>query len=311
MDVPDKEPPSESPEDKNSTATPSDEDYEGDITLFGMLSTTTGLTKQQLWIQKQDPDILLAILLIKIPNLTKLNMAIPESQYAIPYLVEMLLGQETPLFLGKLETINICSSLHMGISTPHPKNLSIPATNVTKVKGHREYDLDTTRIFPFLLIPSLRNISALELTSFNHYIPEFKANNVYPLYNTSKITSMSFDESAAEPLDLTSVLGIPKQLQSFRWDGKWSCYSIGSCITPFYHHLGEALNEHKATLGTLELDLRRFKCSGKGHAGNPAAKMEDMMPAAREKWRDDLHLIGSLTIDPQALCGEEWIYSDA
>jgi hypothetical protein len=261
--------------------------------FFEMLSTATGLTKQQLWIQKQDPDILLAILLIKIPNLTKLNMAIP---------------------LGKLETINICSSLHMGISTPYPKHLSIPTANVTKVKGHREYDLDTTQILPFLQIPSFRNLSALDLTSFNHYIPEFKANKVYPLYNTSKVTSLSFDESTAEPLDLISVLGIPKQLQSFRWNGKWSCYSIGSCITPFYHHLGEALNKHEATLGTLELDLRRLKCGGKGHAGNPAAKREDMMPAVREKWRDDLHLIWSLkdfsrlkslNIDPQALCGDK------
>jgi hypothetical protein len=127
------------------------------------------------------------------------------------------------------------------------------------------------------------------------------------------VTSLSFDESAAEPLDLISVLGIPKQLQSFRWNGKWSCSSIGSCITPFYHHLGEALHKHKTTLETLELDLRGLNCIGKGHAGNPAAKMEDMLPPVRENWRDDLHLIGSLkdfsllkslTIDPRALCGD-------
>jgi hypothetical protein len=73
------------------------------------------------------------------------------------------------------------------------------------------------------------------------------------------------------------------------------------------------LNKHKATLETLELDLRKYKCSGKGHAGNPAVKLEDMLPSVRENWRDDLHLIGSLkdfsrlkslTIDSQALCGD-------
>jgi hypothetical protein len=110
------------------------------------------------------------------------------------------------------------------------------------------------------------------------------------------------------------VLGIPKQLQSFRWNGKWSCSSIGPCITPFYHHLGEALNKHKATLEILDLDLRGLNCSGRGHAGNSAAKQEDMMPSVREKWRDDLHLLGSqkgfcrlksLTIEPQALCGDD------
>ena len=110
------------------------------------------------------------------------------------------------------------------------------------------------------------------------------------------------------------MLGIPKQLQSLRWYGNWSCFSIGSCVTPFYHHLGEALSKHKPSLETLDLDLRGLDCTRRGHAGNPAAKFDDMIPAAKGKWKDDWHLIGSLkdftslkalTIEPQALCGDK------
>jgi hypothetical protein len=52
-------------------------------------------------------------------------MAIPEIQNATLKIVEKLLDQETPLFLRKLESINICPSLHMDVSTPPPTNLSI------------------------------------------------------------------------------------------------------------------------------------------------------------------------------------------
>jgi hypothetical protein len=84
--------------------------------------------------------------------------------------------------------------------------------------------------------------------------------------------------------------------------------------TPFYHHLGEVLNKHKATLEILDLGLRGLNCSGKGHAGNLTTKLEYMLPAVREKWRNNLHLLGSLknfsrlkslTIEPQALCGDK------
>jgi hypothetical protein len=124
-DRPANEQPAENSEDENSAAALPDEGYEGDIPLFRNAINNYGFDEATIewfieWIQKQDPDILLAILLIKLPNLTKLNMAIPESQSAIPQLVEMLLGQETPLFLRNLETINLCSSLHMGVSKPYP-----------------------------------------------------------------------------------------------------------------------------------------------------------------------------------------------
>jgi hypothetical protein len=108
----------------------------------------------------------------------------------------------------------------MGVSAPPSTNLSISKANAIKTKRHREYNLKASRILPFLRIPTLRRLSAVNLANFNRYIPDFKSNIVDPLYDTSSITSLSFDESVAEPLDVISVLGIPKQLQSFRWNGK-------------------------------------------------------------------------------------------
>jgi hypothetical protein len=116
------EPPSESPE---------DEAYKEEILLFQNSLKNYGFDEATIkwlnaWIENRDPDRLLAILLIKLPNLKQWNMAVPETQITIPYLVERIFREETTLFLRKLESINICPSLHMGVSTPSPTNLSIP-----------------------------------------------------------------------------------------------------------------------------------------------------------------------------------------
>ena len=113
---------------------------------------------------------------------------------------------------------------------------------------------------------------------------------------------------------IISMLSIPISLKSLRWTQTFYCFSLGSCITPFYDTLGKGLNHHKDTLEELDLDLRYPPCGDKGHAGNPHAKKEDMWKPVRDTWRSDCHLLGSLKefshlkklkINPEVLCGSK------
>jgi hypothetical protein len=92
------------------------------------------------------------------------------------------------------------------------------------------------------------------------------------------------------------MLSIPKSLKVLRWTQNFCCFSIGSCIAPFYDTLGKTLLHYKETLENLELDLRHAPCGAKGHTGNSHAKVEDMIAGVQDTWREGCHLLGSLYV---------------
>lgn len=149
---------------------------------------------------------------------------------------------------------------------------------------------------------------------FNAYDTTFNERVINPLSKTSNVTDLAFDEADAEPDSIISMLSIPKSLRSLRWTQGFSCFSIGSCKMPFYDTLSESLLHHRQTLEHLDLDLRHALCESKGHAGNPHARLDDMISKVREGWRAGCHLLGSLKeflslrslkIPPEPLCGNK------
>ncbi len=148
---------------------------------------------------------------------------------------------------------------------------------------------------------------------FNPFLTDLSDKMVRELSRTSSLTDLAFDESLADPGNIISILSIPKLLRSLRWTQYFSCCNqIYFCTTPFYDNLGKSLIHHKETLEELDLDLRHVPCSVKCHAGNPHARLEDMIEQVKEKWKNDCHLLGSLKefsrlkrlkIGPEALCG--------
>jgi hypothetical protein len=134
---------------------------------------------------------------------------------------------------------------------------------------------------------------------------------------TSGLTTLTFDDTELNPKDFIGFISIPKYLKALRWSQQISCFSIGSCMGPFYNIIGSGLTAQKDSLESLDLDIKRLDCSGKGHAFNPEANVEEMMPYYKENPENrtkDRHLIGSLkdftvlknlTIEISALCGNE------
>lgn len=105
--------------------------------------------------------------------------------------------------------------------------------NTYQIKGHREYYLDLDQALRLFRIKSLRSLSILTPMGLNPYDTDFLEREVKPLSETSNVTDLAFDESEGEPDSIISMLSIPKSLRSLRWTQHFSCFSIGSCTTPF------------------------------------------------------------------------------
>lgn len=254
------------------------------------------------WTTKRDPDILLALLITKLPNLKTLNITLPvrdweseeEQSEGVISILEEFGSSKSSTALQNLETISVCSAMEVGI------------------KGHRQYDFELERTLPFFKINNLSSLHILTATGFNGFDPGFVSRSITPMLKTSNITSLAFEGSQAPPRDIVQMLSIPKELKTLRWSQSFSCFSIGSCTTPFYAELREGLSQHEKTLEKLDFDFTALECKNKGHAGNPYAKREDMMANVRDTWRDDCHLLGSLKeftslrslkIGADSLCG--------
>lgn len=206
----------------------------------------------------------------------------------------------------------------------------IDLTKVTDLgpKGHREYELDMKRVFPFMRLPKLQKLYTLTA----HYFDDpgnFPPIDYIPLQNTSALTTLAFDDARLPPHDVFGALNIAQSLKHFRWLGMFRCHNpIGTCIPPFQARLGAALEKHKATLETLELDIRYPFCKGRGHYANPFATTDSIRGVYGdemvEKWERDRGpkqaiLIGSfkeftslrdLTIDANSLVGHhDWAAS--
>lgn len=68
------------------------------------------------WINDRDSDILLARLVISLPNLKTLYMTIPEDQEGLLSTLAGLGDGALAGVLGSLNTIYVCSALHIGVS---------------------------------------------------------------------------------------------------------------------------------------------------------------------------------------------------
>ncbi|KUJ17264.1 uncharacterized protein LY89DRAFT_718006 [Mollisia scopiformis] len=232
-------------------------------------------------------EILVPLLLTYLSNLQTLYMVAPEG---------FTIGDG---ILQKLETLYICSALHLGI------------------KVHREYHLEYETLLPFLALPNLRSVYTL--TPYTYTYTQFDS-YFYPLNakpGTSNITFLAWDESQIALDDALKAILIPKSLEGLRWTEDISgCWNPFFCHGPFHHLIGKALSAHKDSLKMLDLDIRHRYCNGEGHPGNPNTTHEALLrlhPNAKERRTPkDGILIGSLkefskltalSIDATALCG--------
>lgn len=162
--------------------------------------------------------------------------------------------------------------------------------------GHREYDLDLRRIFPFMRLPSLRSLYTLTTFMFweqSDVTPvDFK-----PLKHTSNITTLCYDESVLSAVDIIGSLGMFKGLKSFRWTASPTGFGYSPEIMMYQKSFGKALSEHKDTLEELYLE-KHFDLKGR-----------DV-----QIFRTDAIMIGSLkgylrlktlAIDATSLCGHQ------
>jgi hypothetical protein len=130
------------------------------------------------------------------------------------------------------------------------------------------------RVFPFMRLPSLRDLYTLTAHCFDDPA-NFPPIDYRPLEATSNLTTLAHDEAELPPHDVIGSLSIPKALRSFRWTGEFTCFSIGSCYAPFQTSLGVALKGHRGSLETLYLDIRHPFCKNDGHHANPFATLEN------------------------------------
>ncbi|KAH8672633.1 hypothetical protein BGZ60DRAFT_429955 [Tricladium varicosporioides] len=253
---------------------------------------------------EQDERILIALLLCSLPNLQTLYMVVPELRWDDPLqkiLFEEFAKKESKI-LQKLETLYYCSSLRIG------------------PKGHREYYFELEETWPFIKLPSLKALYTLTAHTYDDLM-NFKEVDFPAVNGNSNITTLVFDEADLAIGDALKALSIPKALETFKWQQQISCYSIGTCYGPFYKYLGQALLQHKNTLGQLELDIRHRYCRGSGHAANPYGTEEQRRqlytnPDEAKRDSNKIILIGSLkdfivlrelTIHAEALCGhKDW-----
>jgi hypothetical protein len=68
------------------------------------------------WINNRDPDILLALLITRLPSLKTLYMTIPEEQAGVLNTVADLGNGSIPGVLENVKTVYVCSALHIGVS---------------------------------------------------------------------------------------------------------------------------------------------------------------------------------------------------
>jgi hypothetical protein len=84
-------------------------------------------------------------------------------------------------------------------------------------KGHREYYLDLDSTLDLFRIESLHSLSIL--TAFGAHDNAYDEEVIKPLWRTSNITDLAFDEFEGEetPDSIISMLSIPKSLKALRW----------------------------------------------------------------------------------------------
>jgi hypothetical protein len=277
-----------------------DATYKNDIESFQGVIHSLGLSPDRRAhyedsVRHRNDDVLLALLLTQLPNIESVYMTLPgESQYTSE-LLDVLSHAESAGILKRVDSLYLCSGLHMG------------------VKGHREYDIDLEAVLPFFQLKNLRSLFTLTLSPVSEY--SRKKQEPFGVPQSSNISELAFDDAELDLDDILKVLALPKALTTFRWIQKmFNCGPIGLCIGPVFRDLGEALAIHKDTLEHLHLGIRYRHCNQIGHAGNPNVNEDDMLRSFRLKRKSNAHLIGSLreftalkmiTIDPAALCGDQ------
>ena len=305
----------------------SDQEYNRDFPIIRLAAQKVGLPKAEIFdfemdIRERKEDVLIAMLIATLPNLTTLYVVLPEDQEAVLNLVKRAVRPESVL-LQRLETVYICSALRKRIAMSLVLTQLIFCTDIG-IKGHREYHLNHHILSPFLDLPNPRSVYTLTVSdllwSLNNYSRE-PTSNYPPRYNT---VNYALEQSDFNPLVVVDSLHDFKGLESFRWSQYISCISQGRCIGPFYRRLQTALEPFKESLVNLDLDLRRRAClEGRdaGHAFNPRANANEMVPLYREpqERENGRHLVGSmkdysrlksLSIDSSALHGDfAWGYS--
>ncbi|KAH6694988.1 hypothetical protein BKA61DRAFT_662720 [Leptodontidium sp. MPI-SDFR-AT-0119] len=222
--------------------------------------------------------------------------------------------------LEKLETLYICSSLHV-VFEPQINERSVVDTYADiGPKDHRQYELEIYQFRPYLLLPNLHTLALLTPTSNINGRNE-PDTDLTPYTDKCAITSLTLDESELEPCDTFALLAAPKALIYLRWSQDSHCQSWGGCQAPFHDLILPALEKHKPTLKELDLDLRHEYCTRPYHVSNPETSLEnlrsfygDPTPPHLRIANKDAVLIGSLrgfavlktlSIDAAALCGHQ------
>lgn len=138
-----------------SPPTPRDtvnEIYDQDIELFCGAVRSLGLEHDlqyfKRYLRRRDEDILLAILIAKLPNLKTLYMTMPARALAIQSIVRGLSERSTPGVLENLERMCVCSGPNTGVSIQSDCKLPFGARLIDQRPKLMAISISTSNILP-------------------------------------------------------------------------------------------------------------------------------------------------------------------